>query len=206
MYNPVEFWGKRGTGIDKGLDHPIHKIHFDNILDMLKDTDIQSVLEIGSGYGRTTRMLLERMKSITHYDALEISPSRVKAAHEFIPSYNYHDRLTIIEDNFENFQGTQMYDLVISVECLMHQLPSEITNWMRKMFSFSKRFVMNLDWYEPNFKGKIAEWNFSHEYERIYESLGFYSLEKRQISSQQWLYLAEVDQLSEVPPFRQSYL
>ena len=198
MYDPATYWGQSKAGVDLGLDHPIHKIHFDNILAMLKDKGIESVLEIGAGYGRITRLLVENLPDLKHYDALEISPYRAQAAIGYVPPRKF---LNIIVDNFESFKATRMYDLVISVECLMHQLPSKIEAWIRKMIALSKRFVMNLDWYEENYKGPIAEWNFIHDYEDLYLSFGVNTLDSWPISSNQWLYLAEVDQLSRVPPY-----
>lgn len=202
-YNPVDYWGKRGTGMDTGLDHPIHKLHFNSIKSILNDKTeaIESVLEVGCGYGRITRMLLEYLPHIKRYDAVDISPTRIAAARNYIPYFKYEEYLNLSQVDFEytDFDAINGYDLVISVECLMHQLPSKIEKWIRKMISYSRYYVMNLDWYEEGYRGKIAPWNFIHDYNKIYMDAGIYTLEKRQVTNNQCLFAAEISEMSWIP-------
>lgn len=186
VYDPKGYWIAESTDYllpgQTADSIPAHRTHCQVLEILLHDirNDIQSVLEIGCGYGRITKRLLDSkiFPNLKRYDAIDISPPKVKAAHKYTQA-EQHPELTIWEDYFagsvnntlsEELQqrGKGGYDLVIAIQVLMHQLPSDIDHWIKNMGELSNKYILNLDWFEPVEPPEVAFWNFIHNYEKIY--------------------------------------
>ena len=79
--------------------------------------------------------------------------------------------LIFMVSDIQSFQIQKKYDLVIASEVLMHILPSEIEEVMRKLVSMSNEHVVNIDWFEQQTPSKAASHNFIHQYEKIYRNI-----------------------------------
>ena len=176
-YNPTEYWHERGKVYkknfiydkDKRLQEEFLIKHLNNIF-----TDIQSppqsVLELGCGFGRITKLLLTNYPTIKEYLAVDLSPHQIENAKKYVgPNDN---KLTFHLSDIQSLNTNKKYDLVIISEVLLHVLPSEIDSVIRKIISFSNKHIINIDWYEdklpPDYK-KRATYNFIHQYEAIYK-------------------------------------
>ena len=185
-YDPITYWTQEKTDLPhpQGADAiPSHREHCKAIIFLLHPIrdQIRSVLEIGCGYGRLTKYLLETytFPNLRRYDAIDLSPLKVERAIDYIPSYKYVGTLVLWQQNFaatfmSNARIDQQkareggYDLVWASQVLMHQLPSDIDYWIKKMSSLSKKYIMSLDWFEEQEPPTVAAHNFIHDYEKIY--------------------------------------
>jgi SAM-dependent methyltransferase len=147
-----------------------------------------SVLEVGCGFGRITKLLLANFgKSITKYVAVDMSSDQIRNARQFVedPYLNgkaattaddnksrNDDRLEFIVSDIQSVRSTdaskQRYDLVLACEVLLHILPSEIEQVVHLLTGMSNKHIINVDWYEEEVPKKIAPHNFIHRYEEIY--------------------------------------
>ena len=186
-YDPIKYWTEEKTDFLKpgqtAESIPAHREHCKAILFLLapiKD-QIKSVLEIGCGYGRLTKYLLDNdiFSHLSRYDAIDLSLHKVEAAISYIPTTKYVPILTLWSENFaaarmrtaridlqKHWEGG--YDLVFASQVLMHQLPADIDYWIKKMSSLSKKYIMSLDWFEQQEPANVAPHNFIHDYEKIY--------------------------------------
>jgi SAM-dependent methyltransferase len=152
-----------------------------------------SVLEVGCGFGRITKLLLANFgKSIKKYVAVDMSPDQIRNTRQFVEdpylngkattttaddngSRNDNDRLEFIVSDIQSMQSTdaskQRYDLVIACEVLLHVLPSEIEQAVHLLTEMSNKHIINVDWYEEEVPKKIAPHNFIHRYEEIYAKI-----------------------------------
>lgn len=188
-YDPLKYWLEEKTDLPskQGQIAPggiaAHQEHCRAIVFLLGEIkqQIKSVLEIGCGYGRLTKYLLDSatFPNLRRYDAIDLSPLKVEAAIDYIPSYKYVGTLTLWQENFAaiRMKTARMdlqkaheggYDLVFSSQVLMHQLPSDIDYWIKRTSSYSSKYIMNLDWFEEQEPPNVAAWNFIHDYEKIY--------------------------------------
>jgi trans-aconitate methyltransferase len=126
-----------------------------------------TVLEIGCGFGRITNLLLSNFPDIQEYVAMDMSPDQLENAKQFVKS----DKIRFIESDIQSLKLDKKYDLVIAVSVLLHILPGEIDQVAAKFVSFSKRHVINVDYYEEGGAKQAAPHNFMHQYEKIYKSL-----------------------------------
>ena len=178
-YDPIKFWIQEKTDLPKPnqkaesiLAHIEHIKALTYLLQHIKD-NVESVLEIGCGYGRITKYLFDNsnntLPNLRSYDAIDLSPLKIETARSYIPAEK-HRKLMLWTENFAatRMQIARRYDLVFSSQVLMHQPPSDIGSWIKKMSSLSRRYIINLDWFEEQEPANVAPWNFIHDYEKIY--------------------------------------
>jgi len=180
VYNPPEYWYKHGKTYKEQFQYNKNfELQESLVIDYLKKnlgslTPFSTVLEVGCGFGRITKLLLSNFPNIHEYLAIDLSPDQIENAKEFtrpVIETRKDNPLNFIVSDIQSFQNQRKYDLVIASEVLMHILPSEIEKAMIKLVSMSNRHVVNIDWYEKEKPRKRAPHNFIHEYEEIYRNI-----------------------------------
>lgn len=201
-YNPKDYWIEQGKVYEINFRYN-NKFELQErfLIEYLKsniftsteeDKQVElSVLEVGCGFGRITRLLLANFgKSITRYVAVDMSPDQIRNAKRFVEdAYLEGKGVTIVDDNerkkderlefvvsdIQSLNSTgaceQRYDLVLACEVLLHVLPSEIHQVVRQLTEMSNKHIINVDWYEEEVPKKIAPHNFIHRYEEIYANI-----------------------------------
>ena len=173
-YNPSEYWRERGKVYkknfrydkDKRLQEEFLLTHLNGISGSFK-----SVLELGCGFGRITKLLLTNYDNITEYLAVDISPDQIENAKNLISSAKLSNKvkLDFLVSDIQSLKLDKQYDLVILSEVLLHILPTEIDSIVNKLISMTKRHIINIDWYEDQLPKTQAPHNFIHQYEAIYK-------------------------------------
>ena len=173
-YNPSEYWRERGKVYkknfrydkDKRLQEEFLLTHLNGISGSFK-----SVLELGCGFGRITKLLLTNYDNITEYLAVDISPDQIENAKTLISSTKISNqvKLDFLVSDIQSLKLDKQYDLVILSEVLLHILPTEIDSIVNKLISMTKRHIINIDWYEDQPPKTQAPHNFIHQYESIYK-------------------------------------
>jgi len=117
-------------------------------------TKIETVLEVGVGYGRVAKAILDTFPRIYQYYGIDISKSAILKSKEYCAEkwYEYASGpfMPFVGD-FETEELGFLCDLVISVET-MSAIPSgaegekTVQKWIQKMCSLSKKYVCNLDY------------------------------------------------------------
>jgi cyclopropane fatty-acyl-phospholipid synthase-like methyltransferase len=129
-----------------------------------------SVLEIGCGFGRITKLVLSQFPDIQKYTAVDISSHQVKNAREYVKSVRRRIDVDFIVSDIKSLQVMEHYDLVIAAEVLLHMLPSEITEIITKIAGLSSHHIINVDYYQEK-EASLAPHNFLHQYEKIYNAI-----------------------------------
>lgn len=148
---------------------PANRRQEEALLEYLKmvNPPFETILEVGCGFGRISKIILSNFPGIQEYLAVDISPDQLENAKKYVQS----DKIRFRESDIQSLQLDKKYDLVLAVSVLLHVLPSEINEVVSKLVSFSKMHVVNVDYYEDNKPKQLAPHNFMHEYEAIYRSL-----------------------------------
>ena len=182
MYIPKEYWLKRGKIYKEQFRHDKKKkLQEKMLIDYLKNVSpFLSVLEVGCGFGRITKLILSNFPTIKEYHAVDLSPDQIENAKEYVKTIPLDKELDLkfIVSDVQSLQIDKKYDLVITSEMLLHILPSEIVEVMTKLVSFSKMHIINIDFYHET-PLKLAPHNFLHEYEKIYNKIPLVSKVKR---------------------------
>lgn len=147
------------------------------LLEYLKNisSEIKTVLEIGCGFGRITKMILSNHPYVQKYTAIDLSPDQIRNAEHYvrtgIDAKEINDiELSFVLSDVQSLELDERYDLVFAAEVLMHILPSEIKNVISKLVNLSNRHVIDIDYYQENMT-QLAPHNFLHQYEKIYNEI-----------------------------------
>jgi trans-aconitate methyltransferase len=179
-YIPHEYWFNHGKTYKKQFRYNKNfelqeKILIDYLKNNVSSSSFSTVLEVGCGFGRITKLLLSNFPHIMEYLAIDLSPDQIENAKELIkPAIETKGQvpnLTFLVSDIQSFQLQKKFDLVMASEVLMHILPSEIEEVMRKVVSMSNQHIVNIDWYEEQTPGKAAPHNFIHQYEKLYRNM-----------------------------------
>lgn len=187
-YNPTEFWTERGKTYmrdfldHKNADHVRQEKHLIKYLDSLNPSICKgSILEVGAGFGRLSRLVLEHYHTrIEKYVLLDLSVEQLRNARIYLndelgKSILRTVKLEFIHDDIIKYNSLEKYDLVLAFETLLHVKPENIQTVVNKLVSLSKNDVISIDWYEDEpakIPRPLAPWNFAHDYPDLYLKAG----------------------------------
>ena len=172
-YIPREYWLERGKVYKQEFQYnKKFKLQEQMLTEYLKkNISFSTVLEVGCGFGRITRILLSNFPEITEYIAVDLSPEQIENAKNYVMEEDKRGVVRFIVSDIQSLEINSKYDLVIAPEVLLHILPSEIKEVIAKLVRWSRKNIVNIDWYEDIPPQKAAPHNFVHQYEKIYHEV-----------------------------------
>jgi len=108
-YIPNEYWFERGKKYKDEFRHNKNSELQEGILiDYLKNipSSFSTVLEVGCGFGRITKLVLSNFPNILEYVAIDLSPDQLENAKEFVKSAIYakeRNPLNFIVSDIQSF-------------------------------------------------------------------------------------------------------
>jgi SAM-dependent methyltransferase len=172
-YVPKEYWLERGKVYKQEFQYnKKFKLQEQMLIDYLKkNISFSTVLEVGCGFGRITKLLLSNFPEIAEYVAVDLSPEQIVNAKKYVLGVDKRATLEFVVSDIQSLKLNSKFDLVVAPEVLLHILPEEIKEVIARLESWSKRNILNIDWYEEVVPRKAAPHNFIHQYEEIYRQL-----------------------------------
>ena len=171
-YIPREYWTERGRDYKKNFQYNNNfKLQEQMLIDWLKKYSFSTVLEVGCGFGRITKLIISNFPKIHEYFAFDLSPHQIENARINIKDSPNNKIVQFSVSDIQSYDSNKKYDLVIASEVLMHVLPSEIEVVIQKMVNLSDQYVCNIDWFEDRIPNKAESFNFIHPYEKIYGNI-----------------------------------
>lgn len=135
-------------------------------LDHLK---FQTILEVGCGYGRMTKLILSNFPDVAEIKAIDLSPEQIKVAKTYVNDDRVQFRVIKIQDlNIYH----DRFDLVFGVSVLMHIPFQTIEKAIENMVNASSKHIVNVDWYRPFLASGRAGRSFAHDYKTLYSKCG----------------------------------
>lgn len=177
-YNPTDYWIQRGrTYKDTFRHNKEFRLQEKMLMEYLKtiSPNFKSVLEIGCGFGRITKLVLLSQPYVRKYVAIDLSPHQISNAEEYVRRGTGINKINDIDLSFivsdiQSLVLDEKFDLVLAAEVLLHILPSEIKEVMTKLVDLSKMHIINIDYYEQKIS-QLLPHNFLHQYEKIYKQV-----------------------------------
>jgi SAM-dependent methyltransferase len=145
---------------------------------------IESVLEVGTGTGRITNIVLEELPSLEEYYAIDINISYKEIADLFPRSMKVAvGEFDIMSKEFDLFMRGRQFDMVLASEVFMHIKPEDIESVLKGLTSLlaPEGIIINIDWYHQK---EPSEWCYIHDYEKMYRENGLYPVFMRDINRQ----------------------
>lgn len=131
MSNNQHFWKK----CHKDNDKPY--LFTEEIKKAIKDLDIQSVLEIGCGYGNNLEML--KGKKVT---GLDLSEYAIEQGRIRYPYNQFHVGSVL------DIPLKEQFDLVFTSAVIEHVKPELLKKAFDEMFRVSKKYILNIEAYD----------------------------------------------------------
>ena len=133
---------------------------------MILKEEIKSVLELGAGTGRMTKIVMEELNP-EYYMAVDIK-QHGDFVYKVVDSYREFD-ITQAAWNDSSLMERDSFDLILASEVFMHIKPIDIDQVIFWLSHIGKQ-IINIDWtFDPN---PNTEWYFIHDYEKLYEKYG----------------------------------
>ena len=148
------------------------------MVEILQNNNFNSILEIGCGFGRYTKILNDIIAP-REFIALDISEDQIKKAKKYVND----QKVCFICNKIQEFVPNEKYDLVFAGEILMHIKPSEIESIIKKMVECTSGKIITVDWYNDK---KIGDerlgYCFMHDYELLFKKYGAINIKEHKIS------------------------
>jgi SAM-dependent methyltransferase len=129
--------------------------------------DVQTVLDVGCGYGRMAHLLDVAGIRPTRYVGVDRSPEHLEIAKDRLTGWDTDAEFVTCP--VQEFIPTETFDLVIAAELLMHIPPRQVDHVVRNLVEWSNRYVISCDWavaLSP--KTEIYATNWLHDYHALY--------------------------------------
>jgi len=156
-FDQAKHWQQRGENYRSEIEQSGDTMHetfrrqedeFREILASLPLDGVESVLEIGCGYGRMTPLLLDALPKASRYHCLDISRGQVAAARHNLQSHPGRDRVDYVVADISASPLRVSYDLVVTIEVLLHFPPDEVAAVLHAMQRAANRFLIHIDPFE----------------------------------------------------------
>ena len=165
VYDNVEYWSHRGNELGKYTE-----MKKQNILEALKPLSFSSVLEIGSGQGELTRLILDNFP-VEKYECVDISRL-------YLAQLPNNPILKKTNSDFLNYYTNERFDLVIAAHVLLHIEHENLLSFWVKMGELSKKYVCHIDPIKENIPRKWEYYNFPHDYTQLHPESKFKQVER----------------------------
>lgn len=143
------------------------------LLNTLKALNFASVLKVGCGFGRITKLILDNFPSIQRYKGIDFAPEQIESCRHYLSSL---EKVELSVGKVQDLEeADSSYDLVIAVEVLMHIPLDEIEIALSQMARVASKYIVNVDWYRPTLM-EAGGYCFVHDYNQLYEALGVPSI------------------------------
>lgn len=162
---------QHGTTFFKHVDFnkPEYKYQEQVFRDYIKGLkNINSVLELGAGTGRMTKIMLEELPDITDYTCIDVNIQKELLDIDFPNIKSNLTEFDITSKNFGLYIEGKKYDLILASEVFMHIKPQDIENVIKKLSKIGKQ-IINIDW---SFNPLESDWCFIHPYHILYKTNG----------------------------------
>lgn len=173
----TSYWTRRGKHYVDEFATPAVQQRYDaqaeEVLEVLASLSFRSVAEVGCGFARVGRKVVERFGA--SWVGLDVSRAQLEAARRRFPSF----KGSVVEASATQLPlASNSFDLVLSAEVLLHIPPDRIGAVAREMLRVSRRHVVHVDWYEDYMVGHQTGWCWAHDYPALWDDLG---VEVRQV-------------------------
>lgn len=167
MYDPVEYWAKRGRNFPQTVKSviPRRRPEYDNLIDWVREIRPREILEVGSGWGAIYRILDDRnlANNFTMCDFVDSMRNGCLQVTGILPDYWDGKILPYADDSF---------DLVLNFRVLQHTLPGNIEAFIAEEARVARRWIFVASIRETNRPITLSGHIFIHNYIHFFEHRG----------------------------------
>ena len=162
-WDPKKYWTDRGGDryFEEQERHQSRNEKSDFLTDEISRLPVESILEIGCGYGKQLRNL--RKKTTARLSGVDFSPTQLQKAREL----GLEDISVSEADARELPFPDEKFDLVFSSAVVLHHSPRNAAKILAEMIRVSKLYVVH------NEDTNISSTRYGYDLFQVYKQLGF---------------------------------
>jgi hypothetical protein len=128
-------------GIDVNFDYLFSVQEYLFASEVLNRKDIRHVVEIGTGFGRTSHTFLELAPSIERYTIIDF-PEILKLCHTYLQAVcpDLLHKVEFIDKDMQDIWGALQPDFVVTIDCFQEVPPNAIRNYMDNLIRNANYF------------------------------------------------------------------
>jgi SAM-dependent methyltransferase len=174
-FNVNEYWLKRGRHyIGERFPAEYHSLQEQFLLKTLQRSGVsfQSIVDLGCGYGRITRLLADQFPN-AKITAVDLSEEQLNNAREYCAG-----RTNIEFATYDFYSSAPLpgghHDLLVAIEVFLHHPGTFLQPFLQRIAS-AARYVVNIDWSEE-WPWPRPEHVWIHDYSVLYREVGMESI------------------------------
>jgi SAM-dependent methyltransferase len=165
-YNPKQYWNARGITYHMQYgESELRSIIRDRIIDIVRDSGVNSFLDIGCGYGYYLKHIEDKLK-LHILQGCDISSSQLKSAKKFL---GYGSKVVLTEIDGKKLPYVDKYfDMAMTFGvciCIPH---NQIESFIKEIIRVTKNKYLLIE----SSSGRNVNFYFSHDYPGIFKKLG----------------------------------
>lgn len=175
-YQPKEFWDKWAeTFMDDPWQAKIHPQH-KWLLRKINTLKPESILEVGCGFGRNIKFLIENGIKPDSITGIDVSSKMITLAREDINN----SRVKLSVCSIEEFDERKKFDLVFTHGVLMHIPSDSIEKALDKIADSSRKHIILIEQnYLSSQSDESSLYTFVHNYKSVLKMSNLYIIEYR---------------------------
>jgi 2-polyprenyl-3-methyl-5-hydroxy-6-metoxy-1,4-benzoquinol methylase len=175
-FNPNGYWVDRGRTYwnEERLNAEFFRVQEQFIADTISEFRPLSIVEVGCGYGRITKVLADRLPE-TKMLGVDLSVHQIDRARTYCTSPNVQFECGDV-CWYSDFPQT---DLVLAVEFFLHIPPRTLIYMLDRLIKITPILIHD---YDREWGDASSQHVFNHDYRSLYNSLG---LKCREVHSTQ---------------------
>ena len=169
MYHSQTFWVAQGKTYFNEYVPAKYVTQEEKLLEVLDTLQFKSVLEVGVGFGRIAKLIMDNYDfAVRSYLGIDISSDQIAQAKRILKKEIASHKAKLEIWDFFTMQDSAKYDLVICAEVLMHIEPEFVQFFLDKLIGLSSAHVVTIDYYPEIAPRYLADFNFIHDYPKLY--------------------------------------
>jgi len=161
-YQPKEFWEEWSKSfMDDPWQKKIHPQHM-WLLKKINASKPEGILEVGCGFGRNIKFLIQNGLDPSSIVGIDISPNMVKLARKYVGN----KEVKFFISDLNSFKPKEKFDFVFTHGVLMHIPKGHIESAINRLIDLSKKSLVLI---EQNYQAD-NNYTFIHDYKKLLKS------------------------------------
>jgi SAM-dependent methyltransferase len=179
-------WDDYGSDFRDSPVYAAQEATIKSFLRELPDDAFANVLEVGPGFGRITKIIVDAYGSlIENYRAVDVSPKALEAAQAYAGRTFSDVRVAAVQDADEMLNWPKS-SLVIAIEVLLHVPPGDVFSAIVNLLDATAPdgWLITCDWTVDLGSTPIRRDNHRHDYPKLLHAAGAREITSSQLGLQ----------------------
>jgi SAM-dependent methyltransferase len=158
-FDSAAYWRERGKAYERKFRPERYRLQEERLTQLLQGLPFRSVLDVGCGFGRIGEIVME-LRPDAEYVGVDVSPDQLAGARRRLGP-----KPQLIVGDIRKL-GPRTFDLVLAIEVLMHQPPTEVAVVIAALRRTATRHLVTCDW-SRTVGRPIGAPDFLHDYRAL---------------------------------------